>query len=159
VIEEGRYQPLHPAIRKVWQWSAVLSWLVVGVVGGVIEFFVRRAQDWWLVPWVVPSASILFAMLGWVLAARQYRAWRYALRERDLVMEHGIWWRQKRCVARGRVQHLDINSGPLDRKFGLVQVSVYVAGSAGTVGSIPGLTPERAEELRSAILEGRAPNA
>ena len=41
----------------------------------------------------------------------------------------------------------------IDRRFGLVQVVVYVAG--GAVGSIPGLLPEEAEALRSALLTGR----
>ena len=159
MIEEGELQPLHPAIRKVWQWSGVLTWLIIGLVASVPEFFIRRANDYPMIPWIALVVCLGFAVIGWVLADRQYRSWRYALRTNDLVLEHGIFWRQVRCVARDRVQHLDINSGPLDRRFGLVQVSIYVAGSAGTVGSIPGLTAERAEELRVAILEGRSENA
>jgi uncharacterized protein len=153
-------QPLHPAIRQVWQWSSVITWGIMAIVFGVPEYlFVRFAIDrpFW-VP-ISPFVCVGFALLGWWLADRQYRAWTYQLREDDLVLSHGLLWRSKRCVARDRVQHIDINSGPLDRKWGLVQVSIYVAGAMGTVGSIPGLTPEDAEALRAAVLEGRAPDA
>ena len=51
---------------------------------------------------------------------------------------------------------MDITSGPIARKFGLAHVHLYVAGAHGTVGAIPGLTPEEAEELRSMLVEAQA---
>jgi membrane protein YdbS with pleckstrin-like domain len=108
--------------------------------------------------WIVVIGPILafgFAALSWWIADRQFRAWSYQLSERELVLSHGLLFRTRRTVPRGRVQHIDINSGPLDRKFGLVQVCIYVAGAMGSIGAIPGLTPERAEELKAAIIEGR----
>ena len=154
-------QALHPAIRNVWRWTGLLSWLIFGVILTGLEFvFVRSALDREnYIPFIAPSLSIFFAALGWWLSDKQYRAWTYQLRSHDLVMSHGLVWKSRRCVARGRVQHIDINSGPLDRRWGLVQVSIYVAGALGSVGSIPGLTPTEAEKLREAILEGRSTNA
>ena len=153
-------QPLHPAIKKVWQWGGLISWSIFAVVTGAAEYaFVRFGldRDFWIP--ISPFVCLAFAALGWWIADRQYRAWTYQLRPDDLVMSHGIVWRSVRCVARDRVQHIDINSGPLDRRWGLVQVSIYVAGAMGSVGSIPGLTPEDAETLRDAVLEGRASDA
>jgi hypothetical protein len=51
------------------------------------------------------------------------------------------------------VQHVDVTSGPIDRALGLVHVSLHVAGSAGPVLAIPGLSPADAETLREALLE------
>ena len=154
-------QALHPAIRKVWRWSAALSWGIFAIVLAIIEFAFLRAilnRDTWI-PFITPLICLGFASISWSIANKQYAAWTYQLRSHDLVMSHGILWKSRRCIARGRVQHIDINSGPLDRRFGLVQVSIYVAGALGSVGSIPGLTPADAERLREAILEGRSPNA
>ncbi len=154
-------QALHPAIRNVWRWSGVISWTILSVLFTALELvIVRGAFDKEsYIPFIAPVVCLGFATLSWWLADRQYRAWTYQLRTHDLVMSHGLLWKSRRCVARGRVQHIDINSGPLDRRWGLVQVSIYVAGALGSVGSIPGLTPVEAETLREAILEGRYTNA
>lgn len=161
LIEEGEPQSLHPAIRRVWQFSALFSGLTFAVILGLPEFFIVRNLDTWPIRFPVIGPAFAFATTGlsWFLAGRQYRNWSYALRASDLVLSYGLLWRTRRCVARSRVQHVDINSGPLDRRFGLVQVSIYAAGGLGGVGSIPGLTPERAEELRAALLDGRAADA
>ncbi|MEZ0326526.1 MAG: PH domain-containing protein [Fimbriimonas sp.] len=154
-------QSLHPAIRNVWRWSAALSWAIFAVIFSGFEYLFFRSvldrQQW--IPFIAILLCFGFAGLSWLLADKQYKVWTYQLRKHDLVMSHGLLWKSRRCIARGRVQHIDINSGPLDRHWGLVQVSIYVAGALGSVGSIPGLTPEQAEKLREAILEGRATNA
>jgi uncharacterized protein len=154
-------QPLHRAILNVWRWSAVITWSILAIVLTVLEFFIFRygldIETW--IPFIGILICIGFAGLAWWISGKQYSAWTYQLRPNDLVMSHGVLWRSRRCIARGRVQHIDINSGPLDRRWGLVQVSIYVAGALGSVGSIPGLTPEDAETLRQAILEGRSENA
>lgn len=157
VIEDGAPQSLHPAIKRVWQYSNLIGWTISAIVLSVIEYAIVNDGDVWAFrfPLIAPLVCLLLLVLSWRMAKRQYDAWTYALREHDLVLSHGVFWRSRRCVARGRVQHIDINSGPLDRRFGLVQVSIYAAGALGSVGSIPGLTPERAEALREAIFEGR----
>jgi uncharacterized protein len=145
----------------VWRWSNLISGIVFAIVLGVGEFFIVRnamdRPDW--IPVVTPIFVLLITALGWWMANLQYQKWRYQLREHDLVLSYGVIWRTRRCVARGRVQHMDINSGPLDRRWGLVHVSVYVAGALGSVGTIPGLRPEDAEQLRTAIMEGRSADA
>jgi membrane protein YdbS with pleckstrin-like domain len=153
-------QRLHPAIKKVWQISALFSTLVLALVLGVPEFFLTRSDIWpFAFPWIGPTLAILIGVLSFVFAGRQWQAWSYQLREHDLVLAYGVFWRTRRSVARDRIQHVDINSGPLDRRFGLVQVSLYAAGAMGSVGSIPGLKPEDAEQLREALIAARALDA
>ncbi|MGV3618188.1 MAG: PH domain-containing protein [Fimbriimonas sp.] len=161
ILAEGQPQKLHPAIRKVWQISTLFGGLVLAVLLGIPEYFITRRLDSWPLPFpmIGPGLGLLKTIFGWFMAGRQYEQWTYALREHDLVLTHGVLWRTRRCVARDRVQHLDVNSGPLDRRFGLVQVSIYAAGALGGIGSIPGMTPEAAEALRAALLERTAADA
>jgi membrane protein YdbS with pleckstrin-like domain len=161
ILAEGQPQKLHPAIRKVWCISTLIGGLVIAAGLGVPEYFITRRLDSWPIPFPIigPALGLLNTVIGVILAGRQYDAWTYALREHDLVLNYGVFWRTRRCVARDRVQHLDVNSGPLDRRFGLVQVSIYAAGALGGIGSIPGMTPEAAESLRAALLERAAPDA
>jgi uncharacterized protein len=84
---------------------------------------------------------------------RQWENWTFRITPETLEMSHGWIWKQRRVVARDRIQHVDINSGPFDRRFGLVQVVVHTAGTS--VGFIPGLLPERAEALRDELMVNR----
>jgi len=154
-------QSLHPSIRRVWQWSSLFSTIIFAVIVGIPEYLIVRELDRWPVkfPVIGPLVVLLLGLLSWTLSSRQYRMWTYTLREYDLILTWGVFWKTRRCVSRQRVQHIDINSGPLDRRFGLVQVSIYAAGALGGIGSIPGLTPERAEALRAALLETKAADA
>jgi membrane protein YdbS with pleckstrin-like domain len=52
-----------------------------------------------------------------------------------------------------RVQHVDTQRGPVERLAGLASVVVYTAGSRGADVTIPGLRPERAEQLREQLRE------
>lgn len=161
MLADGQPQKLHPAIRKVWRFGALFGGLILGLVVGVPEFLITRHFERWPIPFPIigPTLGLLNMSVGMIMAGKQYEAWSYALREHDLVLNYGVFWRTRRCVARDRVQHLDVNSGPMDRRFGLVQVSIYAAGALGGIGSIPGMTPEAAEALRAALLERAALDA
>jgi uncharacterized protein len=153
---------LHPAIRSVWRWGAVLGSLVwVPIFGGFCFFLYKVAhlQGWIALLLAIVLVAIVAFVIPLLTVNRQYEAWRYQLREFDLLIRKGIWWKSERYIARDRVQHIDVNSGPFDRRFGLVQVVVYAAGGVGSVGLIPGLKPEEAEWLKEQLLATRAEEA
>ena len=50
-----------------------------------------------------------------------------------------------------RVQHLDVTRGPLDKLFGTASLVIHTAGTHNSIVALPGLSPERAAELRDAI--------
>jgi membrane protein YdbS with pleckstrin-like domain len=88
----------------------------------------------------------------------RYDAWRYAIREHDVLVCYGVWWRTQRCIPRLRIQHVDIDSGPIDRALGLARLSLFTAGTISSVASLPGLTPREAEELRQELLSFEGAN-
>ena len=97
-----------------------------------------------LLPWA--------AVVGWVmtLIPRQVRAWGYAERDEDLLVKKGVLFRSMVVVPYGRMQYVDVQAGPLDRRFGLATVQLHTA-SAGTDAAIPGLPPAEAERLRDRL--------
>jgi membrane protein YdbS with pleckstrin-like domain len=50
-----------------------------------------------------------------------------------------------------RVQHLDVKRGPVDKLFGTATLVIHTAGTHNSVVTVPGLTPERAAEIRDII--------
>ncbi|MCX5195865.1 PH domain-containing protein [Streptomyces sp. NBC_00249] len=89
---------------------------------------------------------------GWVMLGRNWRSWRYAERADDLLISRGVLWRQETVVPYGRMQLVEVTSGPLERRFGLASVQLHTAAAA-TDAKIPGLVPAEAERLRDRLTE------
>lgn len=150
-------QPIHAAIRKVWLFSNVFSFVILGVLSSVAEFAMIRALNLpWPIPILMPLLWIGIGFLNAKFLKRQWEAWRYEVTDHEVILCWGVWSQTKRYVPRDRIQHVDITSGPIARKFGLAHVHLYVAGAHGSVGEIPGLTPEEADDLRSMLVETQA---
>lgn len=143
-------RPIHGAIRNVWRISAAFSFLITGGMLSMAAFGASRALNAPIAYTLIPALLIAMLMTGRMIlfADREWRAWGYGLTPEELILKWGVFWRTFRVVPRVAIQHIDINQGPLDRYFGLVQVVVYTAGAAHAVATIPGLTQREAEELR-----------
>ncbi|MEU9797345.1 PH domain-containing protein [Streptomyces sp. NPDC051000] len=87
---------------------------------------------------------------GWVLLGRNWRSWRYAERADDLLISRGVLWREQTVVPYGRMQLVEVTSGPLERRFGLASVQLHTAAAA-TDAKIPGLVPAEADRLRDRL--------
>ncbi|MFE3609164.1 PH domain-containing protein [Streptomyces goshikiensis] len=89
---------------------------------------------------------------GWVLLGRNWRSWKYAERADDLLISRGVLWQEQTVVPYGRMQLVEVTSGPLERRFGLASVQLHTAAAA-TDAKIPGLVPAEAERLRDRLTE------
>ena len=142
---------VHPGVQVGWIVARLVNALLLG---GMAAFAEARLAP--VLPWPPPLGAMLFfaviLVLGVLHARRLYASWRWALREDDVLARYGVVFRVARSIPRVRVQHVDVHSGPIDRALGLVEVSLHVAGSAGPVLTIPGLSPAEAEALRGAFV-------
>lgn len=140
-------ETLHRNVRFVWVLQAVLTAAVVGGVLFAADYYLLDV-GWW--PVVVAAA---LAAVGAVHALLRYRVWRYRVQDDGLYLERGVVTEVVTSVPFVRVQHVDTQRGPVQRLVGLASVVVYTAGSRGADVTIPGLAPERAEELRERLRE------
>jgi len=98
---------------------------------------------------LLPLAVLLW---GWPMLGRNWRSWRYAERADDLLISRGVLWREETVVPYGRMQLVEVTSGPVERHFGLASVQLHTAAAA-TDARIPGLDPAEAERLRDRLTE------
>ena len=136
-------ESLHPRIRIVWIFQAVVTAAILTAIAGAIDQFVLEEGLW--IPAIV---FIVATTLLVVHAILRYRIWRYEIREDELYLERGVITRIKTVVPFVRIQHVDSRRGPLERLLTLATTVVYTAGSRGADVTIPGLTPDRAESLQ-----------
>ncbi|MFI6350802.1 PH domain-containing protein [Streptomyces sp. NPDC050560] len=118
---------------------AVLAGVLPGILAGVV----------WAAFALVPCVALLW---GWVLLGRNWRSWRYAERVDDLLLSRGVLWREETVVPYGRMQLVEVTSGPVERHFGLAGLQLHTAAAA-TDARIPGLLPAEAERLRDRLTE------
>ncbi len=98
---------------------------------------------------LLPLAALLW---GWPMLGRNWRSWRYAERADDLLISRGVLWHEETVVPYGRMQLVEVTSGPVERHFGLASVQLHTAAAA-TDARIPGLVPAEAERLRDRLTE------
>jgi len=134
------------SIRWKWGIGALIPAAIVGVVVGAISVIVL---EWGPLPGVGAVALVAILGVGHVLLL--YRSWQYEVREDALYLERGVITHVKTVVPFVRVQHIDTSRGPVDRLLGLSSLVVYTAGSRGADVTIPGLTPEDAEDLQERL--------
>ncbi len=77
---------------------------------------------------------------------------KYAIREFDVHFQSGLLFSSTVSQPIMRIQHIEIERGPIERSAGLATLQVYSAGGANHAFQIPGLVYEKAIELRQFIL-------
>jgi membrane protein YdbS with pleckstrin-like domain len=141
----GPERSLESAVRLVWILRAALAAVVLGAVTGALSVVLDGPA------WVGPVVFTVLFLFGTVRAHLRYESWSYRVRANSLFLDRGVFTRVRTVVPYVRIQHVDASRGPVERAFGLATVVVYTAGSRGADVSIPGLTPERADDLQDRL--------
>jgi len=106
----------------------------------------------------VPLALMWLALppVAVILLAWPYRAvprMGYAVRERDLLYRSGVLWRKVTAIPFNRIQHVEKDTSPLDRRLQLANLKIFTAGGAGGDLKIHGLSDDVAERVRGFLLD------
>ncbi len=125
---------------------AILAFVLAGVISGLASRFLNYNAD---IVFLLSFTGL--AALSVILGYVKYRAWRFTLRNDHVYLEHGVFIKVRSMVPYVRVQHIDTRRSILDRLLGLSKLVVYTAGSRGADVTIPGLLPERAEEMQQEL--------
>lgn len=127
-------EPANPPSRKaplVWALGAAIPWLALAV-GQAVWFAVDGSRPW------LHGLGAAVTLLGIVVFVLVVPVWRYRVHRWEIdpqaVYTRTGWLVQERRIAPiSRVQTVDTHRGPLDRIFGLANVTVTTASSAGAV--------------------------
>ena len=143
------WQRLSPNFRKLRRLTTLLVAPIIFTIPAVI---VGVASGKWWISAIIWGFAAVIVIIRLVLVGRTYRSWGYVEREDDLYITHGVLFRSLVAVPYGRMQLVEVESGPLERAFGIATVSLKTA-SVETNATIPGLPPEEAARLRDRLTE------
>ena len=109
---------------------------------------------WWLIVLALAAGwNVLCAWLEWPWWTHLFALPLYLLVAQSVLLRTGIMFRSIEAVPFGRVQDIEIDEGPIERRYGLSTITVKTAGSDIT---IPGLEKAQSEHLRAVILREAA---
>lgn len=120
--------------------SVLIIFVAVAVAAGPVLSLVTTA--------VVGGGS---GALVWWWTGLVWRSWAFRVGERALHLRHGVLVRRESTIPFHRVQHIDTEAGPLERRLGLTTFVLRTA-SASSDSTVPGIDAAHAEELRRRIL-------
>lgn len=138
--------PLHPDHVKVLRLQACLVALpfVVGALvletAGLLPFGAILVPVLLLAAWFVVRTPL-----------RRYSAKGYVMGEDRLRVVRGLLVRSDSVVPFGRIQHIDLDQGPLERLYDLATLTVHTAGTHNASVHLPGLRNADAVAMREAI--------
>jgi uncharacterized protein len=138
------WRPVSPRLA-----TARLLVLSVFLVPLLLVAVVLAAFVWgWF--WVLAAVFALALGSGAWVIHRQVPAITWAEGAEELVVRRGRMFRTLVSVPYGRLQFVDVQSGPLERRFGMATVELHTA-SPQSGGQIPGLPTAEAEALRERL--------
>jgi len=139
---------LHPKLATLWTRKALVIGLVPLIPGTVISIVSGRML-------VIPIALLISALLisvGLRYIPRYIASFRCELNDDGLLVAHGVWWHKESFIPRSRIQHTDVNQGPIGRHFGIASLKVFTAGTQLSELEVPGLAHGDALTLRDQLL-------
>jgi membrane protein YdbS with pleckstrin-like domain len=116
----------------VWAIGAAIPWLVLAV-GQVVWFVVVDDRLAWAHVFAAAVTAVGMAVFVIVVPLWRYRVHRWDISPQAVYTRSGWLVQERRIAPISRVQTVDTYRGPLDRLFGLANVTVTTASSAGAV--------------------------
>ncbi len=137
---------LDPSYTTVMRIEGLLVTLPFVIGAGVLSF----AE---IVPAWAPGIPVLILviLLIIVLPMKRYRSRGYHMAADRLRVVKGVLFHADTVVPFSRVQHLDVEQGPLERAFGIARLILHTAGTHNASVTLPGLAFDNAKVMREEI--------
>lgn len=148
--EQHDFSPLDRRYKKVLTISATAYLLVLlAVCIALLTGFAEEMSLWYIIPVCLALMIVVFAVFYWV--GLYFASAGYGIKNKEVYYKSGVLFRSLIAIPFSRVQHCELGSGPLDRRFGLASLTIYTAGGDGSDLTIPGLAEQDALQIKQFI--------
>ena len=133
--------------------------MIFNIIFFSVGFIAMSVLRWvfeieFIIDYGIYIASFIFLIMMLVLAFTYYEFKKrsYAIRQKDIVYNKGLFWKSTTAIPFNRVQHCEVSQGPIDRFFNLSELKIFTAGGASSDLSISGLSPDTAKRIKDFIV-------
>lgn len=150
VTELTKLHPAHVTVTRVVAaiWAAIVSVPLMLVEAGQFLDTETAFLPTGIITGIVLLIILLFVI---ILPKRRYNHRGYHMGADRLRIVRGYLFRSDTVVPFGRIQHIDVDQGPLQRGYGMATLTVHTAGNQNSSVSLPGLLHEDATAMREDI--------
>ena len=132
----------YPTIEVI---RTLISQLILLAVFSAIIIFANLPNLLWLLVICEIVMAFIFSYFG-------AKRCRYAIREHDIIYQKGLWQQKTTAISYNRIQHIDISSDPLERRYDTATIKLFTAGGSSADLSISGLPLDIAQSIRQQVL-------
>lgn len=138
------YQRMSPSAKPVMRITGVITSVILAILlGSVIvanQFLLHWAGET-VVKWVTIIGIVCIILIAvYMILIRpiyKYKIFRYEVGDQEITVRKGIWFIKTRKAPYFRIQNLNIEEGPIMRKYGLATLSLSTAGGDLDVTLVP----------------------
>lgn len=146
------WEALPPKARWAYMLASVLGFGLPATGAAItLGILFRDRGDWVVVALALAWVAVL--ALAATLGHVRHRRTRFVLDEVGLRIRRGLWWRSETLVPRSRVQHMDLERGPIERMLGLASLVVHTAGTRMNAVRLAGMDAVRGREVRNDLID------
>lgn len=143
---EPELTPLNPSYITTTRIASAIGLLPLLISAGVLE-----AAQLLLPGSVIVPVLALYSYIAFIVPARKYSHWGYDMGSDRLRIVRGYMFYRDTVVPFGRIQHIDVEQGPIDRRYDLATLTVHTAGNHNSTVTLPGLLHADALAMRETI--------
>lgn len=147
-VEGASLRPLGPDALTVRRLRLLLGAATALAVLAAVAILLRRWAGLSIPMWTVGVIVAAAATLSWWWAGVDHARWAWRLTPDQFEVRRGVLVRRVHLVPRSRIQNVTTTAGPLQRRFGVLTVTVHTAGARTPNVSIEDLDAGHAEAIR-----------
>ncbi|MGB3795444.1 MAG: PH domain-containing protein [Alteraurantiacibacter sp.] len=141
-----KLDPAYTIVMRIEGALTVLPFLIGATVLGVVG---ALPSPWTWAPMIIPAlVALIFVLL---VPVKRFMARGYQMSDDRLRVVKGVLFHADTVVPFSRVQHLDVEQGPLERAFGIARLILHTAGTHNSSVTLPGLAHDDAMAMREDI--------
>lgn len=147
------YQKLDPKAKMSWRLARIIRLIVVALIfiPAWIFFvlFLSMPAIGATIMTIVFALILAYMTLALIIYPEiEYRQWAYLITDDRVEIKEGIFFISTTVIPILRIQHVTYSQGPINRKYGLAEVTINTASKEFL---IKGLSSETAEQITTLL--------
>ncbi|WP_425292323.1 PH domain-containing protein [Corynebacterium mayonis] len=136
-----------PVSTKLMVPYLVRTLIIGAILLGLAGWAVATWGAWW---WIALALAGTFLIFQLILIPFQVRNLGWLETDNEIVLSRGKMWHTLTLIPYGRIQFVDVTSGPVGRALGLKNLIINTASSTSN-SRLPGVPADEADALRERL--------
>ena len=147
-VDELQYEVIESSYRTVQMVLTAFGYLVLAAS----TLFLLLLDD---SIWCIIAECLVFAawIVNMVIVSKAWKFKGYALRDHDISYRSGVIFPKITTVPYNRMQQVSVKQNPIAKLLNLYSVEVVNGAQTLAALTIPGLTEERANQIKSIVID------